>query len=247
MSRRLLVALGAAIALLVLVPATPPAAIGPDGTCTGDPITPDRVITGSFPALLQGSYVMVRFDVPAGTAGVRVKYCYDQPPGPTEGNARNTVDLGLWDPKGFRGWGGSSHPDVTVSTSGFSSEAEYLADPRGDVPGRTTRGFLPGPVPAGHWEAELGVGGVVTREQGNPANAVAWRLEIDFLPDPSPGRPTPPPATTSRPRAAARAGTPATCTSTASTRRWATPRIARSSTTPSSRWPRAARASTSSR
>jgi len=181
MFRPLLRALGAAIALLVLAPVTSPAAIGPDGTCTGDPITPDKVIAGSFPALLQGSYVMVPFDVPAGTAGVRVKYCFDQPAGPTQGNARNTVDLGLWDPRGFRGWGGSSHPDVTVSTSGFSSEAEYLADPRGDVPGRTTRGFLPGPVRTGRWEAELGVGGVVTREQGNPANAVAWRLEIAFL------------------------------------------------------------------
>jgi hypothetical protein len=180
--RHLLASAAATVALAGGAPAAAGAAIGPNGTCTGDPITPDKVISGSFPALLQGSYVMVPFDVPAGTAGVRVKYCFDQPPGPTEGNARNTVDLGLWDPRGFRGWGGSSHPDVTVSTSGFSSEAQYLANPRGDVPGRTTRGFLPGPVPAGRWEAELGVGGVVTAAQGNPANAVAWRLEIAFLP-----------------------------------------------------------------
>jgi hypothetical protein len=182
MSRRLVHALLPVIALLAVVPTAASAAIGPDGRCTGDPITADRVISGSFPALLQGSYVMVPFDVPAGSAGVRVKYCFDQPPGPTELNARNTVDLGLWDPRGFRGWGGSSHPDVTVSTSGFSSEAEYLADPRGDVPGRTTRGFVPGPVAAGRWEAELGVGGVVTPAQGNASGAVAWRLEIDFLP-----------------------------------------------------------------
>jgi hypothetical protein len=172
-----------ALALLLAALASPsatPAAIGPDGTCTGDPIAADRVIAGSFPAALQGSYVMVPIDVPAGTVGLRVKYCFSQPPGPTTLNARNTIDLGLWDPDGFRGWGGSSHPDVTVSPSGFSSEAEYLADPRGDVPGRTTRGFLPGRVPAGRWEAELGVGGVVTPQQGNPSGAVAWRLEIDF-------------------------------------------------------------------
>jgi hypothetical protein len=177
--RRAVLSLVAAV--LLLPPASAPAAIGADGRCTGDPIAADRVVAGSFPAALQGSYVMVPFDVPRGVAGVRVKYCFDQPAGPTELNARNTIDLGLWDPRGFRGWGGSSHPDVTVSSSGFSSEAEYLADPRGDVPGRTTRGFLPGPVPAGRWQAELGVGGVVTPAQGNPSGTVGWRLEIAYL------------------------------------------------------------------
>jgi len=81
-----------------------------------------------------------------------------QPPPPVRGPDGNTVDLGLWQaregqtPWGtaqFRGWGGSSHPDVAVSSQGFSTEAEYLANPKGYVPGRTTRGFLPGPLPAG--------------------------------------------------------------------------------------------------
>ena len=167
--------------LSLAAPAAAAADIGPGGTCTGDPIVPDRVVTGSFPAALQGSYVMVPVTVPRGTEGVRVKYCYSQPAGPTAAGARNTLDLGLWDPRGFRGWGGSSHPDVTVSPLGFSSEAEYRADPRGDVPGRTTRGFLPGRVPPGRWEVELGVGGVLTPEQGNPSGAVDWRVEVDFL------------------------------------------------------------------
>jgi hypothetical protein len=167
--------------LSLAAPAAAAADIGPGGTCTGDPIVPDRVLTGSFPAALQGSYVMAPVTVPRGTEGVRVKYCYSQPAGPTAAGARNTLDLGLWDPRGFRGWGGSSHPDVTVSPLGFSSEAEYRADPRGDVPGRTTRGFLPGRVPPGRWEVELGVGGVLTPEQGNPSGAVDWRVEVDFL------------------------------------------------------------------
>jgi hypothetical protein len=170
-----------AAGLSLAAPAVAGADIGPDGTCTGDPIAPDRVITGSFPASLQGSYVMVPVTVPRRTEGVRVKYCYSQPAGPTAAGARNTLDLGLWDPEGFRGWGGSSHPDVTVSRLGFSSEAQYRADPRGDVPGRTTRGFLPGRVPAGRWEVELGVGGVLTPEQGNPSGTVDWRVEVDFL------------------------------------------------------------------
>ena len=48
----------------------------------------------------------------------------------------------------FRGWGGSSHPDVTVSPNGFSSDAAYLANPRLHRQGKTTRGFEPGTCPA---------------------------------------------------------------------------------------------------
>ena len=95
----------------------------------------------------------VPFDVPAGTTAVRVKYCFDQPEVPTP-NVRHTLDLGIYEPlrggdqlpgvREFRGWGGSSHPDVTLSPEGFSTEAEYLAKPKGHVPGKTTRGFRPG-------------------------------------------------------------------------------------------------------
>lgn len=165
----------------------------PDG-CTGDPIQPTRVIEGDFAASLQGSYVMVPIDVPAGTTAVRVKYCWDEPEGPTTGGARHTIDLGLfhppppgatWGPAQFRGWGGSSHPDVTVSTQGFSSQEEYIADPKGHVPGRTTRGFVPGSIPAGRWAAELGVGGVVSQADGDADGMVRWRLEIELATDPA--------------------------------------------------------------
>src|SRR5262249_58642421 len=139
-------------------------AIGPDG-CPGDPIQPTQIVTGQFGVDLQGSYVMVPFEVPKGTTAVRVKYCWDDPEGGTQ---RHTIDLGLWDarppreswgPKQFRGWGGSSHPDVTVSRQGFSSEAEDLARPKGHVAGRTTRGFHPGPPPPRPRAAGPGGGG----------------------------------------------------------------------------------------
>lgn len=158
-------------------------AIGASG-CAGDPIQPTQVITGTFGVDLQGAYVMVPFDVPASTTAVRVKFCWDDP---ESGSQRHTIDLGLWDarpskgtwgPKQFRGWGGSSHPDVTVSRQGFSSEAEYLARPRGDVPGRTTRGFIPGRLRPGTWAVELGVGGVVTQADGDADGTVRWRVEI---------------------------------------------------------------------
>ena len=174
-------------------PATPQALV--DGTCEGgDPITPTQVITGSFPHALQGSYVMVPFEVPPGTTSVRVKYCWDRPEGATPGGSGHTIDLGLWHarrPGGgwyeaqFRGWGGSSHPDVTITRQGFSSEEEYLADPKGHVPGRTTRGFLPGPIPSGEWAAELGVAAVVPADEGDADGSVAWRLEIELSGDPA--------------------------------------------------------------
>jgi hypothetical protein len=127
---------------------------------------------------------------------VRVKYCHDQPESPTAAQLKHTLDLGLYDgsltPSGgfwgeisFRGWGGSSHPDVTVTPQGFSSEQQYEAAPKGHVPGRTTRGYLPGPIPAGQWAAELGVAAVVSQAEGDLDGKVAWRVEVELKDDPA--------------------------------------------------------------
>jgi hypothetical protein len=176
-----------------------PAAAGPSAGCPGDPIVPTEVIEGTFDSSLEGAYVMVPFVVPPGTTQVRVKYCWDEP---ESGSLNHTIDLGLWDarPKNgpnngskagtwgrrqFRGWGGSSHPDVTITQQGFSSEAEYLAAPRGHVPGRTQRGFVPGKIPAGEWAAELGVAAVITAAEGDATGEVAWRVEIALSSDPA--------------------------------------------------------------
>lgn len=172
--------------------APPPARLAAiDGACPGDPMSPDRVIEGRFDSELAGSYVMVPFSVPKRATGIRVKYCFDQPE-----NGRvlggHTLDLGLWEPaapgrdwgpRQFRGWGGSSHPDVTVSPRGFSSERKYLENPKGDVAGRTTRGFRPGEVPAGRWAVELGLASIISRALGDQDGTVAWRVEIDTLED----------------------------------------------------------------
>ena len=179
------------------------AALGPRAasapqSCPGRAIQPDQVITGDFGADLQGSYVMLPFDVPRGTTAVRVKYCFDQPDALVTTpafSARHTLDLGLYGPREdrsrtwgvpeFRGWGGSSHPDVTVSAEGFSTEEEYVAKPRIDPPGKTTRAFLPGPVQPGEWAVELGVAAVVPRSLGDLDEKVAWRVEIDLADDPA--------------------------------------------------------------
>src|SRR6266705_1142104 len=164
-------------ALLLAASVLPPGpgrsvALGP---CPADDGTPDRVVTGTFGKDLQGSYVLVPFDVPAGSTRVRVKICFDQPTVPISVpgvlTVRNTLDLGvyqplapgdrLWGAKEFRGWGGSSRPDVLITP-----EAS------------TTPGFKPGPIPAGRWAAEIGVAAVSGPTEGDPDSSVAWRLEI---------------------------------------------------------------------
>lgn len=172
---------GAAGAAVEAIPDAIP--IGPNSLapCPGAPIAPTHVVTGAFPEALTGSYVMLPFEVPAGTTQVRVKYCWE---------AGSTVDLGLWSARDgdapwaepqFRGWGGSSHPDVALSPQGFSTEEQYLAAPRAHVPGRTTRGFLPGPIPPGTWAAELGVAYV---SPGGDAQA-DFRVEIELSDEPA--------------------------------------------------------------
>jgi hypothetical protein len=200
--------LAAATLVLMLLPAAalghgrgplPPTArmseAGPLMSCPGEPLRADRAITGTFGTEVMGSYVLVPFDVPAGTTSVRVKYCFDQPESPTSSQVRHTLDLGLyearpaagalWGEREFRGWGGSSHPDVVISPEGFSSEEEYRAAPRKPVAGKTTRGFLPGPIPAGEWAAELGVANVVPQSQGDADGTVAWRVEVELSSDPA--------------------------------------------------------------
>jgi hypothetical protein len=166
-----------------------------DQPCPGAAIKADKVISGSFPASMQGSYVMVPFTVPSGTTAVRVKYCFDQPENPVSSQqVRHTLDLGvfdarvgdeLWGASHFRGWGGSSHPDVWISPEGFSDEATYKQDARGNVAGKTTRGFMPGPVQPGVWAAELGLAAIADQSLGDSDGAVGWRLELAFPTDKS--------------------------------------------------------------
>lgn len=180
--------------VLAVLPA-PVAAAGVPERCPGAAIEPDRVITGSFHSSLQGSYVLLPFDVPEGTTAVRVKYCWDGSDSPLASIAGDTLDLALyearpgpgrlWGKDEFRGSSGSAIRDVTVSPEGFSSEEEYLADRKGRVPGKTTRGYEPGPIPAGEWAVELGVAGVVPASYGDSDGVVHWRVEIELGDDPA--------------------------------------------------------------
>ncbi|MCD6290277.1 MAG: CehA/McbA family metallohydrolase [Anaerolineae bacterium] len=102
-----------------------------------------------------------RFDVPAGTRRIDIRFDYDRADG------RNAVDIGLFDAHGdnadgFRGWSGSARGRITVS--------ERDATP----------GYLPGPLPGGRWTIIIGLYRV--HEGGCP-----WELDAWIWPDPGMG------------------------------------------------------------
>ena len=192
MPRRLLPA--ALLSVAALLAAASPASAAPPATC-GAP-TPDRVVEGTFTADQTGSFVMVPFDVPPGTTAVRAWYCYDAPESPTASlpafSVRHTIDFGLYGPRPagrrmwtmdeYRGWSGSGFfDDITVSPEGFAADP----DPSEKPVGKTSRGYRPGPIPAGTWAAELGVAAVVPQSQGDLDGSVAWRVELRLERDPA--------------------------------------------------------------
>jgi hypothetical protein len=149
--------------------------------------SPSQSFTGHFSAAQQGDFVFVPFNVPGGTTQVRVAYCWDD----STGSSGHTLDLGVyqtradpskpWGMADFRGWGGSGYRDVTITPQGFSSEAQYNANRKAYVPGRTTRSFVPGPIPPGQWAAELGLANI---DPTDP-DGVDYRVEVRYYDDPS--------------------------------------------------------------
>ena len=205
-------------------------ALGPT-SCPGAAIQPTQVITGEFASELQGSFVLLPFQVPAGTTAVRVKYCWDPPIAPF---VRHTLDLGsdqartepgaLYGPREFRGWGGSSHPDVTSPPRASRARRSTSPARARNVPGKTTRGFLPGPIARRRMGGRAGrrrrrhtgargpgrQGGLARRDRAVERPGVRRRALRAGPYDSTAGQ---------RRRGA---GTPATCTSTPSTPRSAT-------------------------
>jgi hypothetical protein len=119
------------IALLAL------AAASPLGAAPSKPsaVIPARelVLTGTLTRADHEHYREVPFEVPENATRITVRFSYD---GKEQGSV---IDLGLLDPVRFRGWGGGSHPDFTLSAEDASP------------------GFLSGPLPPGRWRLLLGV------------------------------------------------------------------------------------------
>lgn len=110
-------------------------------------------------------YRYVPFDVPEGTDGVRIQLGYDR--------SRAVLDLGLFDPDGFRGYSGSARTEAVVTVAG------------------ATPGYLPGRVPAGTWQLLLGLYEI-------PEDGAGFEVAIDLgtharPPTPAPLPPLAPP------------------------------------------------------
>jgi hypothetical protein len=103
-------------------------------------------------------YLDFPFDVPEGVGALRLRLQY----APSNvGEITNLITLGLYDPHGFRGNAHRSPPDGQVVLS----------------PVLTTPGFLPGPIIAWQWLAQLA--GQVVMSSDPPC---AFSLDIDLLP-----------------------------------------------------------------
>ena len=115
------------------------------------------VLSGSSfaaPLVLEGDlpdggpdFVMIPFDVPAGTEEISITHPKLQP--------ENILDYGVFDPAGFRGWGGGNSESAVVGRLASS------------------RSYLIGAMPAGQWNVLIGKAKIIVA----PAR---YRLEIDL-------------------------------------------------------------------
>ncbi|NUP05825.1 MAG: PHP domain-containing protein [Polyangiaceae bacterium] len=85
----------------------------------------DGTVTDEAP-----DHVFVEFEVPAGTAEIEVRH--------DDLDADDILDWGLYDPSGFRGWGGGNSEPIVVAEDAAS------------------RSYLTGPIQAGTWKVVIG-------------------------------------------------------------------------------------------
>src|SRR5207249_3120539 len=79
------------------------------------------------------TYKMLPFQVPAGTRRITIVFSVDHLA------ERTVVDLGLFDPQGFRGWSGGNKKTFTISEVDATSS------------------YLPGAILEGTWQLILGI------------------------------------------------------------------------------------------
>ncbi|QNA83698.1 CehA/McbA family metallohydrolase [Sphingomonas sp. So64.6b] len=111
-------------ALLLALAVTTPAA--------AEPAAPDFRARGVVTGADHQHYREVPFDVPTGVERITVTLSYDKA-------NKTVIDLGIWDPKTFRGWSGGARDRFTIGPSDASP------------------GYLSGAIPAGRWRVTLGV------------------------------------------------------------------------------------------
>jgi hypothetical protein len=104
-------------------------------------------------------HVFVDFEVPAGTAEVQIDH--------DDQSEENILDWGLYDPNGFRGWGGGNSEPIVVTADAAS------------------RSYLTGPITPGTWRVTIGKAKLVTEPA--PYHIVVNLRDVATLP-PQPER-----------------------------------------------------------
>ena len=102
-------------------------------------------------------YLQFPFEVPPGVGALRLRLQYDPL---VVGPISNLITLGLFDPDGFRGNAHRHPPDPEVILS----------------PGTATPGFIPGPIQAGRWLAQLAIQMVLA-----DTRPCTYSLDIELL------------------------------------------------------------------
>jgi hypothetical protein len=115
----------------------------------------------------EAPYRYLPFDVGRGARAVAVELDYDR--------TAATLDLGVLDPAGFRGWSGGARQGFVIT------------------PAAATPGYLPGELPAGEWRVLLGLYRV-------PPGGVDFTVEVRLGAATPPPAPPPPPLPARPPR-----------------------------------------------
>ena len=147
------------------------------------------VLNGSAISGQTQTYTHLPFDVPEGTARIDVRYEFSDAVGSDPHlTAGNTVDIGIFDPRGiafmtegFRGWSGSARREFFVATD------------------EATPGYLAGPIQAGTWHICLGLYKIapqgcdyqvtITLTPGQSAQTVDFPTLLPVRLDPGPAKP----------------------------------------------------------
>lgn len=118
-------------------------------------------------------WVYLPIEVPDGVAELSVRYSYDRPE-PPAGLHGNALDVGIFDPDGFRGWSGGARDSFRLG--------------RADA----TPGYVPGPIRAGTWQLLLAPYTVHPDGLAYRVEVTLWRGDsrpaADFAPSPAPVR-----------------------------------------------------------
>lgn len=127
--------------------------------CDLSPELKSQVLEGFITREDFETYIELPFEVAEGTKSISVHFSYDR-------KERTTVDLGLLDTHGFRGWSGGNKSNFII-TQNFA-----------------TPSYNAGPIDAGTWYVLLGVPNI--REGQRAGYEVNIELECELLPETSP-------------------------------------------------------------